>query len=377
MTRTAKLFLMVQALATLLIAATTLPAFAVDAAIQSASVPQPRSIPLSGALTDKSAWRAYKARFVTEQGRVVDTGNALISHSEGQGYGLLLAVAANDRDAFEKIWGWTRANLMVRGDELMAWRWEPDARPAVADMNNASDGDLLVAWALAEAGEAWSDASYRVAARRVAVELGRKLILPKPPHGALLLPAVTGFAAEDRVDGPVINLSYWVFPALERLSSAASEFDWGALTRSGLQLLERARFGAGKLPVEWLGLREAEPKPAQGFAATFSYNAIRIPLYLAWAGLGNTDDYAPFLSLWAQRPARGLPIVDTADGRSIASLGESGYAAVADLTACAAKGTKLPASFRTVRFSENYYPVTLHLFAQIAVQMRYQSCLNG
>jgi endoglucanase len=377
MTRTANLFVMLHALASLLLAATALPAFAIDAAIQSTSTPQPRSIPLSGALTDKSAWRAYKARFVTEQGRVVDTGNASISHSEGQGYGLLLAVAANDRDAFEKIWGWTRANLMVRGDELMAWRWEPDARPAVADMNNASDGDLLVAWALAEAGEAWSDASYRVAARRIAVELGRKLILPKTPHGALLLPAVSGFAAEDRADGPVINLSYWVFPALERLSSAASEFDWTALTRSGLQLLERARFGTGKLPVEWLSLREIETKPAQGFAATFSYNAIRIPLYLAWAGLGNADDYAPFLSLWAQRPARGLPIVDTADSRQVASLGESGYAAIADLTACAAKGTKLPASFRTVRFSENYYPVTLHLLSQIAVQMRYQSCLNG
>jgi endoglucanase len=377
MTRTANLFVMLHAMATLLIAATALPAFAVDAAMQSTSMPQPRSIPLSGALTDKAAWRAYKARFVTEQGRVVDTGNASISHSEGQGYGLLLAVAANDRDAFEKIWGWTRANLMVRGDELMAWRWEPDARPAVADMNNASDGDLLVAWALAEAGEAWSDASYRVAARRIAVELGRKLILPKTPQGALLLPAVSGFAAEDRADGPVINLSYWVFPALERLSSAASEFDWTALTRSGLQLLERARFGAGKLPVEWVGLREAEAKPAQGFAATFSYNAIRIPLYLAWAGLGTTDDYAPFLSLWAQRSARGLPIVDTADGRSIASLGESGYAAIADLTACAARGTRLPASFHTVRFSENYYPVTLHMFARIAVQMRYQSCLNG
>ena len=30
-------------------------------------------------------------------GRVVDTGNGLISHSEGQGYGMLLAVAAGDR----------------------------------------------------------------------------------------------------------------------------------------------------------------------------------------------------------------------------------------------------------------------------------------
>ena len=363
-------------LASGLFAITTMPTSAVGGASGSRPAAQVRSMPLLGTLTDVAAWRSYRSRFVTEQGRVVDTGNGLISHSEGQGYALLLAVASNDREAFERIWGWTRANLMVRGDQLMAWRWEPGARPAVADMNNASDGDLLVAWALAEAGEAWSDASYRVAARRIAVELGRKLVVIRSAYGPLLLPAVAGFAAEDRADGPVVNLSYWIFPALERMSTVAAEFDWAALTRSGLRLLERSRFGKSRLPTEWIGLRETDPKPAQGFAATFSYNAIRIPLYLAWAGLGNADDYAPFLALWAQRSARGLSTVDTADGRSIAALGESGYAAIADLTACAARGTKLPASFRNARVSENYYPVTLHLLAQIAVNTRYQSCMS-
>ena len=111
-------------------------------------------MPLGGALRAPSAWQAYKARFVTDQGRVVDTGNNEISHSEGQGYGMLIAVAAGDRATFDRIWGWTRANLMVRDDELIAWRWEPRKRPGVADMNDASDGDILVAWALAEAARA-------------------------------------------------------------------------------------------------------------------------------------------------------------------------------------------------------------------------------
>ena len=63
---------------------------------------------------------------------------------------LLLAIAANDRATFDKIWGWTRANLMVRDDQLLAWRWDPAHRPAVADINDASDGDILVAWALTD-----------------------------------------------------------------------------------------------------------------------------------------------------------------------------------------------------------------------------------
>ena len=122
-------------------------------------------------------------------------------------------------------------------------------------------------------------------------------------------------------------------------------------------------------------MRDADPRPAQGVPATFAYNNIRIPLYLAWSGLGAAEDYAPFLALWAQRPARGLPVVEVSDGRSVAFLEESGYAAIADLTACAAKGTKLPVSFRNVRTAENYYPATLHLLSQAAVQMRYRSCL--
>lgn len=333
-----------------------------------------RPAALAGALSDATAWRAYKARFITEQGRVVDTGNALISHSEGQGYGLLLAVAAGDRDTFDRIWGWTRANLMVRGDELMAWRWEPGKRPAVADMNNASDGDLLVAWALLEADAAWNSPSYQIPARRIAVEIGRKLILPRTAHGPVLLPAIAGFSAEDRSDGPVINLSYWVYPALDRLSAVAPEFDWAGLSRNGRELLRTSRFGTQGLPVEWTALGLAEPHPATGFAPTFAYNAIRIPLYLAWSGVGSGDALAPFVALWSKRSARGMPMIDTASNRQIAWLSEKGYAAIGDLAACAAKGTKLPASFANVDTSENYYPTTLHLLARVAAGMRYPSC---
>ena len=38
-------------------------------------------------------WAAYKTRFFQPEGRIVDTGNGGVSHSEGQGYGLLLAAS--------------------------------------------------------------------------------------------------------------------------------------------------------------------------------------------------------------------------------------------------------------------------------------------
>lgn len=332
------------------------------------------SVALRGALADAPAWAAYKARFVTETGRVTDTANGGVSHSEGQGYGLLLAVAADDRAAFERIWGWTRANLMVRDDQLLAWRWEPDARPAVADMNDAADGDLLVAWALAEAADAWGDPAHRAAGRRIAVELGRKLILPRTAHGPLLLPAVAGFAAEDRADGPVVNLSYWVFPAFARLPLVAPEFDWAALSRSGLALLGRARFGPAGLPSDWVSLAEEAPRPAAGFPATYGYDAIRIPLYLALAGVRDPALYAPFRAHHIRRERRGLPVVEVASDRTTGWFDEPGYAAVTALAACASEGTPPPPEARTYAPQQNYFPATLHLLARVAVETRLARC---
>lgn len=333
---------------------------------------------LAGSLAHEVAWTAWRARFVSPQGRVVDTGNGDVSHSEGQGYGLLLAVAADDRATFERIWGWTRANLMVRDDTLLAWRWEPGRRPAVADMNNATDGDILVAWALTEAGEAWGDPAHRVAARRLAVEIGRKLVVLRGPHAPVLLPGVAGFSAQERPDGPVVNPSYFVFPAFERLPLAAPDVDWAALSRAGMALVDGARFGALGLPTEWVSLRAAEPKPAAGFAPVFGYNALRVPLYMAWAGLGEPRHYAPYVAVWdtaAPRAGRqGPALVDPADGSTVAILDEPGYAALPAIVACAVDGRPLPAGLLAPTAAQNYYPATLHLLVLVAAAARTPTC---
>lgn len=319
------------------------PAAAADPAADDELNLDAREMPLGGALRQPEMWAGYKARFVTADGRVVDTANGAISHSEGQGYGMLFAVAANDRAAFDRIWGWTRANLMVRDDQLLAWRWEPNARPAVADMNDAADGDILVAWALTEAADYWGDGAYRVAARRIAVEVGRKLLLLGGKDGPLLLPAVAGFAKEDRPDGPVLNLSYWIFPAFERLQKVAPEVDWSGLIQSGLTLLKTARFGPAALPADWMSYRDGAPASAAGFQRAFSYNAIRIPLYMAMAGVGDRARYAPFVALWSKRQSVGP--VDLDSGTPGPAFNEIGYRRIADLTLCAAQKTPLPGDF--------------------------------
>lgn len=334
-----------------------------------------RALMLGGALQTPQLWQAYKTRFITDTGRVIDTGNGLVSHSEGQGYAMVLAVAANDRAAFDLIWGWTRANLMVRDDQLLAWRWDPARRPAIADMNDASDGDILVAWALTEGAELWGDMALRTAGRRIAVEVGRKLVLYKTKRGAILLPAVAGFSASDRTDGPVVNVSYWVFPALARLSLVAPEIDWRGITQAGMDIVKLARFGTSRLPTEWVSLRNGEAKPADGFPSEFGYNAVRVPLYLAWAGIGERQHYSAF-ETWATRSRGAGALVEITSGRE-RSFGEPGYGAVAALTLCVTQNQPLDASTFTFRQDENYYPATLRLLSVLAAQMRYPSCVRS
>src|SRR4051794_1608081 len=163
--------------------------------------------PLVGALKAPELWQAYKTAFVSDGGRVVDNANGNVSHSEGQGYGMLLAVAADDREAFDAIWSWTRAQSMLREDGLAAWRWNPDASPHVGDRNNATDGDLLIAWALAEAGERWRAPAYPPASLAISQALAAAVVADSP-FGPVLMPGAAGFGAKERSDGPVLNLSY-------------------------------------------------------------------------------------------------------------------------------------------------------------------------
>ncbi|BBE72479.1 glycosyl hydrolase family 8 [Oharaeibacter diazotrophicus] len=315
-------------------------------------------------------WADWRGRFVREDGRVVDDGNRGISHSEGQGYGMLLAVRGDDRATFDRLWTFTRGALGLRGDGLFAWRYDPAATPRVADTNDATDGDILIAWALAEAARRWDAPDYAADAAVIARAVQSLAVID---HGGrrLLLPAAVGFAAADRRDGPVVNPSYWVFPAFPALAEVAPEYAWDRLVAGGLDLLAVARFGEARLPPDWLALGGGAPRPAAGFPAEFGWNALRVPFYLAWAG-GDARLLEPWRALWKDPDAdpHAIPF----DGRAPVRFGEGGYRAVPAFLACALDGRPLPADLKAPAH-EPYYPATLRLLAVVAAAERYPACL--
>jgi endoglucanase len=180
------------------------------------------------------AWFLYRNQFLHESGRIIDTGNQGISHSEGQGYGMLMAVAAGDRDSFDRMWRWTERELFIRGDALASWKWDPAASPHVVDANNATDGDLLIAWALLRARVKWGGDAYLERARQI-TEAVVAHTLVDTQHGPVLLPGAEGFREDDQPDGPIVNPSYWIFPAISDLGIISRDFPAEALIETGLK----------------------------------------------------------------------------------------------------------------------------------------------
>lgn len=311
-------------------------------------------------------WISFRDRFIHASGRVVDTGNGDTSHSEGQGWALLMAEAHDDRATFDRVLAWTQRELNRPGDALHAWCWRPGRPRAVEDTNNATDGDIFIAWALARAANRWKRPELRGAAAAICDDLAR-LCTRIVDGRTVLLPAAFGFEHRDHV---VVNPSYYVFPAFADLSTLSpGNSPWMKLHEDGLALLREARFGRWGLPADWLRLSRGGGRvsPAPGWVPRFSYDAVRVPLYLSWAGLAMEPAARAVTAFWSQGGAYQPAWAEFAGDRVAPYALSSGQRAVARLVANTAPGAvPLP----RVREAQDYYSAALTLLSHIAMAER-------
>lgn len=307
-------------------------------------------------------WQQYQQAFIRD-GRVVDTGNSDISHTEGQGWAMLMAEHHADRAAFDALWGWTRDTLYDSHSGLFAWRYAPHEQPAVADMNNASDGDLLIAWALLRASLRWEEPEHIQAATRLRQAIRRHLVIE---HGrfVVFLPGREGFVHDDQV---TINLSYLVMPALRDFAAIEPSGPWEKLMVDGRHLLRDARFGRHRLPPDWMSLStsghlQASPE----WPPRFGFEGVRIPLYFLWADEKLVSTLRDIRRFWSQdEPPAWVDVVSgataeynlSAGGRAIASL-------------LAGREGDIPGQLTP---EQDYYSASLLLLTRMAVAERAQA----
>lgn len=321
-------------------------------------------------------WRLYTDSFV-EDGRVIDTGNGDISHSEGQGYGMLLAVAFNDAETFGSIWSWTSHRIWVRDDGTIAWRWEEDERPSITDANPAPDGDILVAWALIRAHQTWGMEEHAEAARAI-LEAIKQNLIRRVGSVPVISAGISGFDVDG---GFIVNPSYWIFPALTDIRRFDNDPLWDDVKETGRRLIRNARFGRLALVPDWVvidsnsGRLTTLPDDTEGLFRGFGYNAVRVPLYLLWDQPSAGDDIQPIAELWDRQGDGPVAIeVDLGSDRLLSRSGGQGYRAVRALVNCVVADEEMPSGLQWLDDDQDYYSASLYLLTRIAIAERNLAC---
>lgn len=306
-------------------------------------------------------WLKYRNRFIGDDGRVRDTGNKDVSHTEGQGWAMLFAEAFDDRPVFDSVWTWTREKLRRPDSALFSWRWDPNGEKAIADTNNATDGDVLIAWALVRAARRWHSPDYEAAARHIVTEIREKLITGVG-NRLVLLPGAEGFKQKD--GSVIVNPSYYVYPALEEFPRLDRSAKWHRLRQDGLGLLAKARFGQWQLTPDWVTIDHSGAiKP--GEHPRFGYDAIRIPLYLTWGREATAQRLTGMMKFWDGYTDKPMPAwVDVVDGHLATYPAPSGFQAVVDLVW--ARFRPKPPPMPQIGDTDDYYSASLILLADLA-----------
>jgi endoglucanase len=238
------------------------------------------------------AGQRFLDQYVEPDGRVVrrDEGGDVVS--EGQAYGMLIAVAVGDETRFRSIWKWTKTNLR-RTDGLLAWRW---ADNKVTDVNSASDADLDAARSLVLAGRRFDAPELTKDGRRLGVailETETVAVGTGVAPSSDVNPPGTWVAGSGRtlVGGNwakkapyVVNPGYFSPRAAGELFEASSDQRWTDITRTQ-RILGWQLIGTGMLPPDWATVSEVgqvvPTGPVTGGPVRFGLDAARLPVRFA------------------------------------------------------------------------------------------------
>lgn len=317
---------------------------------------------------EKRDWEQYKKHFVSKDGRVIDYYQNRASHSEGQGYGMLLALMHDDKVLFDKIWIWTKNNINVRKDGLLAWLWgkRSDEKWGVIDYNNATDGDILVAFALIEAEKKWGEQQYKSDALLIIQNIREELAVNWQGR-TLLLPAYYGFKKEDAI---VINPSYIILPAFRAFAEVDEKPFWNKIYKDSYSILTEALFSTLDLPPDWIILKKSGISVYSERSENYGYEAIRVALYASFednpefpAGIEeilNAYNKTGYIPLWVN-------LVDDSISLNPAPAGfYAVYARAAKIMGKEALSEKLfkEAENKLKAEKDDYYSTTLYLLAK-------------
>lgn len=241
-------------------------------------------------------WEDYKTQFITEEGRTIDPDKDNITTSEGQAYSMLRAVWIDDKETFDRLWGWTGQNLQHETDALFSWLYGETTAGTFGILetqggaSSASDADSDIALALIFASRRWKNSDYNLEAKKILQSMWDREVLVI--GNVAYLTANDKETSLDKTD-VLINPSYCSPHAYRIFAADDSDHPWQQLVDSCYQVILTQEVGL--LPPDWLvidrhsGILKAPPYP---LSVNYGYDAFRLPfkLFLDYRWFG--DDRA-------------------------------------------------------------------------------------
>ena len=232
-----------------------------------------------------ASWSEYKAYFIAQDGRIIDRVNNNITHSEGVGYAMYFAIKNKDIKCFTKVHTWYQNNLLKNQFGLISWEWGKDKNNSwhVLDKNNATDGDLWIAYDNLLAYELTKENAYKQEALELISKIKQHLIL-KHNTKVYLLPAKSGFEDTNSFE---INLSYYLFFIFDKFLEYDKDEIWKQLKKDGIDLLYKARFSTLNLNADWIKIDKKTDQISLSRNHLFGFDAIRIPYNILKSDIKN------------------------------------------------------------------------------------------
>jgi len=234
-----------------------------------------------------ASWVEYKARYIEADGRVIDRMNSDITHSEGVGYAMYFALKNNDIECFKKIHNWYKNNLAINKYNLIGWKWGRDKadRWHMLDTNNATDGDLWIAYDNLLAFEITKDLRYKEEGVKLIKSIKQNLLLKNNNH-LYLLPGKVGFEDDESFE---VNLSYYLFFVFDKFMQYDNTKIWQKLKQDGIALLYDSRFSTLKLNANWIKIDKKSGKISLSRDNSFGFDALRIPYNILKSDIKNKE----------------------------------------------------------------------------------------
>lgn len=220
-------------------------------------------------------WKGYKDSHIQSDGRIIDQHDGNITHSEGIGYAMFFAVSMNDLKTYTLLEEWLENNLPQNSSGLYPWKWGNDGHGnwKVLDTNNATDGDLWIAFARLKASKKFNRMDQQTKALAHIKAIETSLIIQRDEK-LFLLPGEIGFIHDDLI---ILNPSYYIPFIFEAFAKASGNEQWQKLIDGGMEILSK-RFSHYQIHPDWIKYHSSKytllpEKPI------FSYDAVRIPLF--------------------------------------------------------------------------------------------------